>query len=139
MFDAIMNFKKEQIQKLHEKLNIKLSSEEKDEEGKKLLKTTMRKWLPAGDALLQMITIHLPSPVRAQKYRMELLYEGPKDDPVALGIKTCDAEVSVGMFVNASFLSNHRPVSSVGRVLDYGAGGCKFKLRLDHHSGSLNN
>ena len=104
VFDAIMNFKKEETKKLHEKLNIKLTSDEKDEEGKKLLKTTMRKWLPAGDALLQMITIHLPSPVQAQKYRMELLYEGPKDDPVALGIKGCDAEVSVGMFVNASLL-----------------------------------
>lgn len=45
----------------------------------------MRKWLPAGEALLQMITIHLPSPVTAQKYRMELLYEGPHDDPAALG------------------------------------------------------
>ena len=96
MFDAIMNFKKDEIEKLHEKLAIKLVGDEKDEEGKKLLKTTMRKWLPAGDALLQMITIHLPSPVRAQQYRMELLYEGPKDDPVALGIKTCNPEVSVG-------------------------------------------
>jgi elongation factor 2 len=37
----------------------------------------MKKWLPAGDCLLQMITIHLPSPMTAQKYRMELLYEGP--------------------------------------------------------------
>lgn len=45
----------------------------------------MRKWLPAGEALLQMITIHLPSPVTAQKYRMEMLYEGPHDDAVAIG------------------------------------------------------
>ena len=48
----------------------------------------MRKWLPAGDALLQMIVIHLPSPVTAQKYRMELLYEGPIDDPCAIGMYT---------------------------------------------------
>merc|ERR1719187_3001485 len=27
---------------------------------KQLLKTVMRKWLPAGEALLQMISIHLP-------------------------------------------------------------------------------
>ena len=40
----------------------------------------MRRWLPAGDTLMQMITIHLPSPVTAQKYRAELLYEGPMDD-----------------------------------------------------------
>lgn len=47
----------------------------------------MRRWLPAGDALLQMITIHLPSPVTAQKYRCELLYEGPPDDEAAMGKK----------------------------------------------------
>jgi len=46
----------------------------------------MRRWLPAGDALLQMITIHLPSPVTAQKYRCELLYEGPPDDEAAIGM-----------------------------------------------------
>ena len=59
----------------------------------------MRRWLPAGDALLQMITIHLPSPITAQRYRMELLYEGPHDDPVALGIKNCDPSVSNGEIV----------------------------------------
>lgn len=49
----------------------------------------MRKWLPAGDALLQMIVIHLPSPVTAQKYRVEMLYEGPMDDPAATGNHSC--------------------------------------------------
>lgn len=47
----------------------------------------MRTWLPAGESLLQMIAIHLPSPVIAQKYRMEMLYEGPHDDEAALGVK----------------------------------------------------
>ena len=47
----------------------------------------MRTWLPAGEALLQMIAIHLPSPVVAQKYRMEMLYEGPLDDQAAIGVK----------------------------------------------------
>ena len=47
----------------------------------------MRKWLPAGDAMLQMIVIHLPSPVTAQKYRAELLYEGPADDECCMGKK----------------------------------------------------
>lgn len=61
----------------------------------------MRKWLPAGETMLQMITIHLPSPATAQKYRMEMLYEGPHDDPVALGtfsLLTFSNEMS-GMFI----------------------------------------
>lgn len=60
------------------------------------MKVMMRKWLPAGDALLQMITIHLPSPITAQKYRVELLYEGPMDDDVAVGIRSCDPKVRWG-------------------------------------------
>ena len=30
-----------------------------------------------------MIVVHLPSPVTAQKYRAEQLYEGPADDQVS--------------------------------------------------------
>lgn len=76
---------KEEAIALAEKLGVKLTVEEKDNQEKQLMKVIMRKWLPAGDALLQMITIHLPSPVTAQKYRMELLYEGPHDDEAAVG------------------------------------------------------
>jgi elongation factor 2 len=75
MFDAVMNIKKEETAKLVEKLGIKLSLEEREQEGKPLLKTIMRKWLPAGETMLQMICYHLPSPVTAQKYRTEMLYE----------------------------------------------------------------
>ena len=96
MFDTCKNgdAKDEKPIKLAEKLGVKLTSEEKELFGKPLLKVMMRKWLPAGDALLQMIVIHLPSPVTAQKYRTELLYEGPLDDPCAVGrynliLKSC--------------------------------------------------
>ena len=85
VFDAIMNFKKEETAKLLEKLNIVLKGDDKEKDGKNLLKVVMRTWLPAGDTLLQMIAIHLPSPVTAQKYRMEILYEGPNDDEAAVG------------------------------------------------------
>lgn len=85
VFDAIMTYKKEETAKLLEKLQIKLTAEDRDKEGKDLLKVVMRTWLPAGEALLQMIAIHLPSPVTAQRYRMEILYEGPHDDEAAVG------------------------------------------------------
>lgn len=38
VFDSIMNFKKEETQKLIEKLNVKLDTEDKEKEGKPLLK-----------------------------------------------------------------------------------------------------
>lgn len=68
----------------------------------------MRRWLPAGDALLQMITIHLPSPVTAQKYRCELLYEGPGDDEVAMGeSQHCKVVDTSGRSLFASFFMFH--------------------------------
>lgn len=77
VFDAIMNFKKEETAKLLTKLtttegkSVKeiLKVEELELEGKPLMKAVMRNWLPAGEAMFQMIVIHLPSPVTAQKYR----------------------------------------------------------------------
>merc|ERR1719295_1395335 len=115
VFDAIMNFKKEETAKLIEKLEIKLDAEDKEKEGKPLLKAVMRRWLPAGEALLQMITIHLPSPVTAQRYRCELLYEGPNDDESFKGIKTCDPKGELMMYV-----SKMVPTSDKGRFYAFG-------------------
>uniref|UniRef100_A0A8B9JZ36 Elongation factor 2 n=1 Tax=Astyanax mexicanus TaxID=7994 RepID=A0A8B9JZ36_ASTMX len=115
VFDAIMNFKKEETQKLIEKLNVKLDAEDKEKEGKQLLKAVMRRWLPAGEALLQMITIHLPSPVTAQKYRCELLYEGPGDDEAAMGVKNCDPKAPLMMYI-----SKMVPTSDKGRFYAFG-------------------
>uniref|UniRef100_A0A3B4YPJ3 Eukaryotic translation elongation factor 2 n=1 Tax=Seriola lalandi dorsalis TaxID=1841481 RepID=A0A3B4YPJ3_SERLL len=115
VFDAIMNFKKDETAKLIDKLDVKLDSEDKEKEGKPLLKAVMRRWLPAGEALLQMITIHLPSPVTAQKYRCELLYEGPGDDEAAMGIKNCDPKAPLMMYI-----SKMVPTSDKGRFYAFG-------------------
>jgi elongation factor 2 len=115
VFDAIMNAKKEEATKLIEKIGVKLNAEERDLEMKPLLKTVMRKWLPAGDTLLQMICIYLPSPVTAQKYRMELLYEGPHDDEAALAVKACDPNGPLMMYI-----SKMVPTSDKGRFYAFG-------------------
>jgi len=115
VFDAVMNFKKELIEKLIEKLEIKLSTEDKEQEGKPLLKAMMKKWLPSAETLLQMITIHLPSPVTSQKYRVELLYEGPLDDEAAVGMKNCDPTAPLMMYI-----SKMVPTSDKGRFYAFG-------------------
>ncbi|XP_029861274.1 elongation factor 2-like isoform X4 [Aquila chrysaetos chrysaetos] len=80
-----------------------------------IFKAVMRRWLPAGDALLQMITIHLPSPVTAQKYHCELLYEGPPDDEAAMGVKNCDPKGPLMMYI-----SKMVPTSDKGRFYAFG-------------------
>ncbi|KAK4541644.1 Elongation factor 2 [Oleoguttula mirabilis] len=115
IFDTVMNFKKEEIPSLLDKLEIKLTGEEKDLEGKALLKVVMRKFLPAADALLEMMILHLPSPVTAQRYRMETLYEGPHDDEAAIGIRDCDAKATLMLYV-----SKMVPTSDKGRFYAFG-------------------
>ena len=87
-----------------------LTAEENGFAEKTLMKAVMRNWLPAGTTLLQMIAIHLPSPVLSQSYRCELLYEGPQDDPCAMGIKGCDPEAPLMMYI-----SKMVPTSDKGR------------------------
>lgn len=78
---------KEEIFKMTDKVGLQLSSEERALEGKELMRNVMMKWLPVGDAMLEMIIVHLPSPDEAQKYRTDILYEGPNDDEVSIGKK----------------------------------------------------
>ncbi|CCA76403.1 probable EFT2-translation elongation factor eEF2, partial [Serendipita indica DSM 11827] len=61
IFDAVINFK-DGIGPMLQKLEINLLSDERDLEGEALLKVIMHKFLPAGEVLLEMAIIHLPSP-----------------------------------------------------------------------------
>merc|ERR1712242_637316 len=115
VFDSIMNFKKDVIPGLLEKLEVKLSHDDMQMEGKPLMKCVMRTWLPAGDAMFMMICIHLPSPVTAQKYRTEMLYEGPNDDEAALAMKTCNPNGPLMMYI-----SKMVPTSDKGRFYAFG-------------------
>jgi len=116
VLDLVKNKPRDEIFSfIEKKLKIFLNPEEKDLELKKLGKMIMQRWLPAGEALLQMICIHLPSPLTAQKYRMELLYEGPHDDEAAVAIKTCNPDGPVMMYI-----SKMVPTSDKGRFYAFG-------------------
>merc|ERR1712121_459085 len=115
VFDSIMNFKKDVIPGLLQKLEVKLSHDDEQMEGKPLMKCVMRTWLPAGDAMFMMICIHLPSPVTAQKYRTEMLYEGPNDDEAAVAMKSCDPNRPLMMYI-----SKMVPTSDKGRFYAFG-------------------
>ncbi|ONH67274.1 Elongation factor 2 [Cyberlindnera fabianii] len=115
LFSSIMNFKKDEIPTLLDKLDIVLKGDEKDLEGKALLKVVMKKFLPAADALLEMIVLHLPSPVTAQAYRAETLYEGPSDDQFCEAIRKCDAKADLMLYV-----SKMVPTSDKGRFYAFG-------------------
>jgi len=75
----------------------------------------MQKFLPAAEALLEMIVVHLPSPVVAQKYRVDNLYEGPLDDECAEGIRSCNPNGPLMLYI-----SKMVPTSDKGRFYAFG-------------------
>jgi len=115
IFESVMNSQKDKIGPILDKLDINLARDERELEGKALLKVIMRKFLPAGDSLLEMIVINLPSPATAQRYRVETLYEGPMDDESAIGIRDCDPKGPLVLYV-----SKMVPTPDKGRFYAFG-------------------
>ena len=125
LFDAVMNDKKDKMEKMMKALGIVLKGDEKDYTQKKLLKCIMQKFLPASEALLQMIVSKLPSPRVAQNYRADQLYMGvteqedgtmvPNNDRYYQGLKNCDPKGPLLMYV-----SKMVPAADKGRFIAFG-------------------
>merc|ERR1712159_829960 len=112
---AIMNDDKAKYEKMMTTLGIVLKGDEKGLTGKPLMKRAMQIWINAAETLLSMIVLRLPSPVVAQKYRVENLYEGPMDDAAANAIRACDPAGPLMMYV-----SKMVPTSDKGRFHAFG-------------------
>jgi len=115
LVDSIMNDQEDIYWPAIDALCVKLTKDEKALRRKQLMKTVLRKWIPAGDALFSMIVDHLPSPRTAQAYRVENLYSGPMDDATAKAIRDCDQKADLAMYV-----SKMVPTSEKGRFIAFG-------------------
>merc|ERR1711988_1331127 len=116
-------------------LGVMLKGDDKALTGKPLMKRTMQIWINAAETLLQTIVMRLPSPMKAQKYRVENLYEGPMDDAAANAIRACDRQGALMMYV-----SKMVPTSDKGRFYAFGrvfsgtiATGQKVRIQGPHY------
>lgn len=112
---TVMSGDKPAIEKLLASMNVRLSERDWQKEHKKLIKPVMQKALPFADALLEMIVKHLPSPIEAQKYRVDNLYSGPKGDKYYNAIRDCDANGPLVMYISKLF-----PAPDLSRFYAYG-------------------
>jgi len=117
LFTAIMNEKHGKVKKMLKAVGVELKKDEQELVGKQLLKRVMQKWLPAGDTVLEMIVLHLPSPAKAQSYRVDTLYDGPLDDATATSIRTCDTSDGAPLCM---YISKMVPTSDKGRFYAFG-------------------
>ena len=115
LFQACMEDNSEKYNKMFGQLGIVLKTEERELKGKALMKRVMQKWLPMGDTVLEMMVLHLPSPRDAQKYRTDMLYEGPQDDALAKAMRECDANGPLMMYI-----SKMVPTADPGRFYGFG-------------------
>ena len=111
IINTCMNDQKDKLLPMLQKLGVTM----KDLTGKALMKRVMQTWLPASNALLEMMIYHLPSPAKAQRYRVENLYEGPLDDIYASAIRNCDPEGPLMLYVSKMI-----PASDKGRFYAFG-------------------
>jgi elongation factor 2 len=112
---ATMNGETEKIDKMLTALEITLKKDERELTGKHLMKNVFQKWINAAEALLEMIIMKLPSPVKAQNYRAAYLYEGPIDDETGTAIKKCDKDGPLCIFI-----SKMVPTNDKGRFYAFG-------------------
>ena len=117
LFEAIMAEKHGKVKKMLKAVGVTLKPDEQELVGKQLLKRVMQKWLPAGDTVLEMIVLYLPSPAQAQKYRVDTLYDGPLDDPTATAIRNCDTSEGAPLCM---YISKMVPTSDKGRFYAFG-------------------
>jgi elongation factor 2 len=110
-----MNGEKEKSFKMVQSLGLTLKAEEREKVGKDLFKCVFQKWINAAEALLEMIIMKLPSPVKAQKYRAGYLYEGPIDDVCGQSIYNCDKEGPLMIFISKMI-----PTNDKGRFYAFG-------------------
>lgn len=112
---ATMNGEMEKVDKMLTNLEITLKNDERNLQGKHLMKNVFQKWINAAEALLEMIILKLPSPVKAQKYRAAYLYEGPVTDATGQSIQTCDKDGPLCIFI-----SKMVPTNDKGRFYAFG-------------------
>ena len=115
IFKNCMDEQYDAVTKMLGAVGVTLTKEDLELRQKPLLKRCMQKWLPAHDALLEMFVQHLPSPRAAQKYRVSNLYTGPMDDVWAEGIRKCDPDGPLMMYVSKLI-----PTPDKGRFFAFG-------------------
>lgn len=112
---ASMNGEMDKVDKMLTTLELTLKTDERTLQGKHLMKCIFQKWINAAEALIEMIILKLPSPIKAQKYRAAYLYEGPVDDPTGKSIQNCDKDGELCIFISKMI-----PSADKGRFYAFG-------------------
>ena len=106
----------ELLKMMKEKFNVSLSGADFSLNEKKLFGMCMKKWFPLADTIMYLITQKLPSPIESQRSRVNILYSGPPDDECANGIRSCNKEGPLIVYVSKMIPMDSGRFVAFGRI-----------------------
>jgi len=71
---------------------------------------------PAYEAVLDMITEHLPNPMEAQKYRVPVIWQGDTESEIGKSMASCDRSGDVAFMVTSISVDPHAGEVATGRL-----------------------
>jgi len=71
---------------------------------------------PAYEAVLDMITEHLPNPMAAQKYRVPVVWQGDAESGIGKSMASCDRSGDVAFMVTSISVDPHAGEVATGRL-----------------------
>ena len=71
---------------------------------------------PAYEAVLDMITEHLPNPVEAQQYRVPVVWQGDAESGIGKSMASCDRSGDVAFMVTSISVDPHAGEVATGRL-----------------------
>ena len=71
---------------------------------------------PAYEAVLDMITEHLPNPMEAQKYRVPVIWQGDAESEIGKSMASCDRSGDVAFMVTSISVDPHAGEVATGRL-----------------------
>uniref|UniRef100_A0A6B2KY08 Elongation factor 2 n=1 Tax=Arcella intermedia TaxID=1963864 RepID=A0A6B2KY08_9EUKA len=92
IINTILSGEPEKYNKILKSQGITLSESERQLCGMPLYRVVLSKLFSLTTPLREMMVLHLPSPIQAQKYRIDSIYTGPMDDECAMAIRKCDKD-----------------------------------------------
>jgi elongation factor 2 len=118
LHDAVMNDNAEVYLPIVSALSLKISTKELEacNKAKDRLRLIMSTWLPTTATVLDLCADHLPSPVKAQQYRIPILYTGPLDTLEAQHMVQCNAKGALTMYVSKMIPTKNGQFVAFGRV-----------------------
>ncbi|EGC32105.1 hypothetical protein DICPUDRAFT_38852 [Dictyostelium purpureum] len=114
---AIMDDDMVKLKQINESLNIKISDQQLEVlKGKELVKEVLCLFLPLEETVLSMMANNIPSPLYAQKYRVNGLYEGSMDDEYAKSISFCNRDGPLVIFISTLSVNSFGQINAIGRI-----------------------